>query len=83
MQGAEAALPPPSQHGHPDSDHSCVPPDYRSLRGAPPAWLPWALITLFPPLSLPGLKSVIAEITHADIVKRPKLQRRPEKEREK
>lgn len=58
--------------------------DYSSHGVAPPAWLPWALTTLFFSFSASGLESVITEITHADDVKCPKLKRvYPEKDKRK
>ena len=58
--------------------------DYSSHGVAPPAWLPWALTTLFFSFSASGLERVITEITYADDVKCPKLKRvYPEKDREK
>ena len=58
--------------------------DYSSHGVAPPAWLLWALTTLFFSFSPSGLEGVITDITHADDVKCPKLKRvYPEKEREK
>lgn len=49
-----SSLPLPSMH--PNSGHSSACPDYRSHRVAPPAWFPWALIFLLPPLSPSGLE---------------------------